>query len=155
MSRGRTVATVLALALVVAALAGPATALAQEPATAEEDPIQKAIDACTTEIEAYCSQVTPGNGRLLACFYAHEDKLSGECGWALYEGATVLEEFAAAVTHVANACWDDIVKHCAEVEMGEGRVASCLLEKKAEVSEGCREAIDYVGIEVYEDEDED
>ncbi len=133
--------------------AGSDAALAQEPATAQEDPIQNAIDACTPEIEAYCSQVTPGGGRLLACFYAHEDKLSGRCNWALYEGAAALEQFASAVTHVANACWDDIVEHCADVEMGEGRVASCLLENKADVSDGCREAIDYVGIEVYEDED--
>ena len=138
------------LALAVLGATGSVSVLAQEPAMAEEDPIQKAIDACTPEIETYCSQVTPGDGRLLACFYAHEDKLSGRCGWALYEGATVLEEFAAAVTHVANACWDDIVEHCAEVEMGEGRVASCLVENKAELSEGCSEAIDYVGVEVYE-----
>ena len=141
------------LTLAVLSATGPGVARAQEPAMVEEDPIQNAIDACSPEIEAYCSQVTPGDGRLLACFYAHEDKLSGRCSWALYEGAAALEQFAAAVTHVANACWDDMVKYCAEVEMGEGRVASCLLENKAELSEGCSEAIDYVGIEVYEDED--
>jgi hypothetical protein len=120
-------------------------------AGAEGDPIEKAIEACKPEIEAYCSQVTPGDGRLLACFYAHEDKLSGRCGWALYEGAAQLEQFAAAVTHVANQCWDDLVEHCGEVEMGEGRVASCLLEHKAEVSEGCSQAIDDVGLEAVED----
>ena len=131
--------------------AGSEAALAQEPATAQEDPIQNAIDACTPEIEAYCSQVTPGDGRLLACFYAHEDKLSGRCNWALYEGAAQLEQFAASLTHVANACWDDALEHCAEVEMGEGRVASCLLERKAQVSEGCSQAMDDTGLEVYED----
>ena len=119
-------------------------------AGAEEDPIENAIEACQPEIEAYFSQVTPGDGRLLACFYAHEDKLSGRCGWALYEGAAQLEQFAAAVTHVANQCWDDLVEHCGEVEMGEGRVASCLLEHKAKVSEGCSQAIDDVGLEVVE-----
>ena len=94
--------------------------------------------------------MTPGEGRLLACFYAHEDKLSGGCGWALYEGAARLEQFATAVTHVANQCWDDLVEHCGEVEMGEGRVASCLLEHKAEVSEDCRRAIDDVGLKAVE-----
>ncbi len=118
---------------------------------AQEDPIQNAIDACTPEIEAYCSQVTPGDGRLLACFYAHEDKLSGSCNWALYEGAAQLEQFAASLTHLASACWDDALEHCAEVETGEGRVASCLLENKAEVSEGCSQAMDDTGLEVYED----
>jgi len=141
------------LALTILGANGGLAQETQEAQPAQEDPIQNAIDACTPEIEAYCSQVTPGGGRLLACFYAHEDKLSGRCNWALYEGAAALEQFASAVTHVANACWDDIVEHCADVEMGEGRVASCLLENKADVSDGCREAIDYVGIEVYEDED--
>ena len=122
-------------------------------AAAQEDPIQNAIDACTPEIEAYCSQVTPGGGRILACFYAHEDKLSGRCSWALYEGAAKLEAFTAALNHVASQCWDDVVEHCGEVEMGEGRVASCLLEHKAEVSEACAQAIEDTEMEVYEGED--
>ena len=114
---------------------------------AEEDPIENAMKACKPEIEAYCSNVTLGEGRLLACFYAHEDKLSGSCNWALYEAAAELEMVIDAITHVAEQCWDDMVKHCAEVEMGEGRVASCLLEHKAEVSKGCSQAIKDVGLE--------
>ena len=137
--------TTVMLSLLGLAVLGTNGALAQDP---EEDPIQNAIDACTPEIEAYCSQVTPGDGRLLACFYAHEDKLSGRCGWALYEGAARLEQFATDITHLANQCWDDLIEHCGEVEMGEGRVASCLLENKADVSQGCSQAIDDVGLEV-------
>ena len=132
MKKTATLLTVLALAVL-----GASSALAQEAQEAQKDPIQNAIDACQPEIDAYCSQVTLGDGRLLACFYAHEDKLSGSCGWALYEGAAALEDLASAITHVANACWDDMVEHCAEVQMGEGRVASCLLEHKAKVTEGC------------------
>lgn len=119
---------------------------------AQEDPIENAIEACKPEIENYCSQVSPGDGRLLACFYAHEDKLSGRCGWALYEGAAQLEQFANALTHVANQCWDDLVEHCEGVEMGEGRVASCLLDHKEEVSDACSQAIDDVGLEVTEED---
>ena len=47
-------------------------------AKAQEDVIEDALEACKPEIETYCSQVTPGDGRLLACFVAHEDKLSGQ-----------------------------------------------------------------------------
>ena len=138
--------TILLTLLTLAVLGANAPAL-----QAQEDPIQNAIDACAPEIEAYCSQVTLGEGRLLACFYAHEDKLSGRCSWALYEGAAHLEQFAASLTHVANACWDDALEHCAEVEMGEGQVASCLLEHKAEVSQGCSQAIDDVELEVADE----
>ena len=138
------------LALAVLGATGSDGALAQETQEAQ-DPIQNAIEACTPEIEAYCSQVTPGEGRILACFFAHEDKLSGRCNWALYEGAAQLDQFAASLTHLANACWDDALEHCAEVEMGEGRVASCLLKNKAEVSEGCSQAMEDTGLEAYED----
>jgi len=118
---------------------------------AEEDVIANVMEACQPEIEAYCSQVTPGEGRLLACFYAHGDKISGRCEFALYEGAAALEQFAAALTHVATECYDDLMKFCGEVEMGEGRVGTCLLEHKAEVTETCAQAIDDVGLEVVEE----
>lgn len=118
---------------------------------AQEDLVEKTIEACKPEIESYCSQVMPGEGRLLACFYAHEDKLSGRCGYALYEAAAVLEQFSAAITHLARSCGDDLMEHCADVQMGEGRVASCLLEHKEDVSETCSMAIEDVGLEEEEE----
>ncbi len=143
MNKTTALSTVLALALA-----------AVGAARAQEDPVHNVIDACKPDIDSYCSQVSPGEGRLLACFYAHQDKLSGRCGWALYQGAAQierqLEQFAAAVTHLANQCRDDLLKHCGEVPMGEGRVASCLLDHQDEVSEGCSQAIDDVGLERVE-----
>ena len=120
-------------------------------AWAQEDIIDNVMKACEPEITNYCSQVTLGEGRLLACFYAHEDKLSGRCQYALYEGVAALQDFAAAITHVATECIDDIEKYCAEVEMGEGRIGTCLLEHKAEVTEACSQAMDDVGLEVVEE----
>ena len=119
-------------------------------AQAAEDPIEMVLSACEPEIETYCSQVTPGEGRLLACFVAHEDKISGQCGWALYEAMTAFEEFANAIAYVASSCWDDVVEHCAEVEMGEGRVATCLLENQDEVTPECKQAMEDVELEVVE-----
>ena len=40
-------------------------------------------EGCKAELESYCKQVTPGEGRLLACLYAFEDKLSARCDYAL------------------------------------------------------------------------
>ena len=119
-------------------------------ASAEESAIDRALQACQPEIEAYCSQVTPGGGRILACFVAHEDKISGQCGWALYEAMAAFEDFANAVSYVATSCWDDVVEHCAEVEMGEGRVATCLLENQEEVTPECKQAMEDVELEVVE-----
>ncbi|MCG6949760.1 MAG: cysteine rich repeat-containing protein [Acidobacteria bacterium] len=129
---------------------GAALLLGVSGAWAQQEIIADVVKACEPEIKAYCSQVTPGEGRLLACFYAHEDKLSSQCQWALYLGAAQLEEFAAAVTHLAVECRDDLLKHCGEVRLGEGRVGTCLLEHKAEVTDACRQAIDDVGLEVVE-----
>jgi len=139
MKANRTLILSLACLLSFAGLAG-----------AQEDIVEQALEACQPEIEKYCSQVSPGEGRLLACFVAHEDKLSGQCGWALYEAMDELEAFMEAVAYVADSCWDDIVEYCSEVEMGEGRIAVCLLENKAEVSTACKEAMDEVELEVIE-----
>ncbi len=119
---------------------------------AQEDVVDEISAACQPEIEAYCSQVTPGEGRLLACFYAHGDKISPRCEYALYEGAAALEQFANALTYLATECHDDLLKFCGDVEMGEGRVGTCLLEHKADVTDGCRQAIDDTGLELVEEE---
>jgi len=119
---------------------------------AQESIIDNVMAACEVEVDTYCSQVTPGEGRLLACFYAFEDKLSGRCQYAIYEGAAQLEQFATAVTHVATECMDDLEKFCAQVELGEGRVGTCLLEHKDEVSPACSQAMDDTGLELAEDE---
>ena len=103
-------------------------ALVAPVAQAEEDLIDYVLEACDADIKTYCSQVTPGEGRLLACFYAHGDKVSAGCELAVYSAAVVLEELMAAIGHLAAACEDDLMKHCSEVEIGEGRVAECLLD---------------------------
>jgi hypothetical protein len=83
----------------------------------------------------------PGEGRLLACFYAHEDKLSGRCQYALYEAADVLDTVVTALTYVATQCEADIEANCASVEAGEGRILQCLESKGDAVSESCRQAV--------------
>lgn len=120
-------------------------------AYAEGDIVEEALEICAADIETYCSQVTLGEGRLLACFAAHEDKISGQCSWALYETMAELETFVSAIAYVADSCMDDMIEHCAEVELGEGRVATCLVENKDKVSDGCSQAMDDVELEVVEE----
>ena len=125
-------------------------ALLPVAAWAEDDIVEAALKACEPEIKTYCSQVTPGEGRLLACFYAHGDKISPSCEYGLYLAAAELEEFVTAISYLATQCADDLEKHCADVEMGEGRVASCLLEHKEEATEACQKAIDDTELEVVD-----
>ena len=126
-------------------------ALIAAAAVAEEgDIVEAAMEACKTEIDTYCSQVTPGEGRVLACLYANGDKISGRCEHGLYKAAAALEEFIEALAHVAAECEADLALTCGEVEMGEGRLAKCLLKNKAKLTESCRQAIDDVGLELDE-----
>ena len=102
---------------------------------------------CTTELESFCSGVTPGEGRILSCLYAHNDKLSGQCEFALYDAAAQLERAVAALTYVANECDDDIDQHCGSVMAGEGRIIACLKENSSQISKRCGQAMIDVGIE--------
>jgi hypothetical protein len=101
---------------------------------------------CNEEISAYCGAVTPGEGRLVACLYAHEDKLSGRCDWALYDAAVRLERAATAVSFVVVECRADIATHCAGVQAGERRIAECLKEHKGELKTSCRQALADIGV---------
>ena len=69
------------------------------------------IKACKSDLKTYCSKVTPGEQRLLACVYAHEDKLSDQCTYALYQASVVLEQVAQAVAYVGKSCNGDIEAH--------------------------------------------
>ena len=110
-------------------------------AFAQDDLIDYLVTECEGDIENYCSQVTPGNGRLLHCMAAHEDKISGQCSYALYRAASLLEQLAVAINYVAQECKTDIETHCSDVMIGENRVLSCLAEKDAELTASCKTAL--------------
>lgn len=123
---------------------GVATALlllAGSQALAQETLLEHLVNSCESDLENYCSQVTPGEGRLLHCMAAHADKISGRCEYAFYQAATLLEQMAAAVSYLARECRTDIETHCADVEVGEGRVLACLDEHQSEISDSCKNAI--------------
>jgi hypothetical protein len=40
----------------------------------------------------------------------------------------------------------ELETHCAEVEVGEGRVAQCLKDHASELSPGCDQALTDVGV---------
>jgi hypothetical protein len=116
------------------------------PAMAQQDLIESVVTGCKAELEKYCSNVTPGEGRVLACLYAHNDKLSGRCEYALYDAAIQLQRAAAALAYVANECGADLRRHCVGVEAGEGRLLDCLQKKDTEVSNRCKQARKDVGL---------
>lgn len=118
------------------------------PVSAMDTLIESVAKGCEEELTKYCSNVTPGEGRILACMYAHEDKLSGQCEFALYDAAAQLERFIGALTYLANECDEDLDAHCAAVEAGEGQLAQCLLDNKAKLQKRCVAAIEATDLKV-------
>jgi len=117
-------------------------------AGAVESLVNTIAKGCETELTSYCSQVTIGEGRVLACLYAHSDKISGRCEYALYDAAAQLERFIADLSYVVSECEDDLVEYCGSVRAGEGRIAECLLEtNRDKISSRCSRAIKDVGLE--------
>ena len=125
----------LKLAIGVLAVAAAA------PAVAQDSLLEYVVNSCEADITQYCSQVTPGEGRLLHCAAAHEDKLSGECSYALYQAASLLEQLSVAIAYVAKSCETEIKTLCSDVKAGEGRILSCLEGNGEALGDACKKAL--------------
>ena len=120
--------------------------LSAMPALAGQDLVQTVADGCKAELESYCKDVTLGEGRILACLYSHQDKLSGKCEYALFDAAVQLERAVAALAYVVNECADDLDRHCGNVAAGEGRLLECIEKNDKKVSSRCKDALKEVGL---------
>ena len=107
---------------------------------------EQVLNGCNTELARFCAEVTPDGGRLLACLYAHGDKLSMQCDYALHTAAARLERAISAITYVASECRTELETHCADVASGEGRMAQCLKDHASELSPGCDQALTDVAV---------
>jgi hypothetical protein len=102
---------------------------------------EKLKAACGGDVTKYCSTVTPGEGRLIFCMMAHEDKLSSKCDYALYDASRKMERTLDLIEQAADACWNDIEKYCANTPEGGGRIAQCLVNNKAKLQKACQAAL--------------
>ena len=121
-------------ALLASLLPGQA-ALAQQSITAEVN------EKCAKELQTYCKGVTLGEGRVAACLYAYEDKLSAQCAVAVYKG---VDDFWAANANIqayAKICSSDLLQYCSEVPAGGGRLYGCIKKNKATLTDACRAAL--------------
>jgi hypothetical protein len=136
-----------AMALAIGLFAGlPAHAQEETEARAKftkmmDEIIDYVQDSCEADAKEFCSKVTPGEGRLLMCALAHEDKISDDCGQAIFDAVATLGDTINFLQLAVDDCEPDIEKTCADVEPGEGRIAQCLIDNKAKISASCQEAV--------------
>ena len=118
----------------------------KDPMKRAESAIQTFAEGCAKELKTYCAAVKPGDGRIIACLYAHSDKISGQCEFAFYEAAIQLDRAISGIVYVATQCRQDIVTHCAGVKIGDGRIVQCLKQNAAKLKSPCNQALKDVNL---------
>ncbi len=111
-----------------------------------ESAIQTFVEGCATELKSYCAAVKPGESRIVACLYAHSDKISSQCEFAFYQSAIQLNRAISVIVYVATQCRRDIRTHCAGVQVGDGRIVQCLKQNAAMLHPLCTEALQDVNL---------
>jgi Golgi apparatus protein 1 len=135
------------LSLLVIRPIGPASAQA-DIAKAVVDKLTalaaKVESSCADDIKKYCSTVTPGEGRIIYCMQAHEDKISPKCTYDLEEAATNVQTSIDSLKEAIVACKAEITGVCGNIAPGQGRIAACLITNKSAASKGCSEALQKI-----------
>jgi len=106
--------------------------------------VAKLENACASDIRKYCRDVTPGEGRMMYCMQAHEDKISAKCAYELDQAAERTQAAADVLRDGVLACKAEITGVCGKILPGQGRVAACLIKNRATASKDCAEAIQKV-----------
>jgi hypothetical protein len=133
------------LAMTAPNVASAETAIAKAVTDKAEKVITKIQASCATDIKSFCSQVTPGEGRLMLCMMAHEDKISDKCFTTLVDAGDAVELTISSAKRAAAVCAPEIDTLCADVKAGGGQIAQCLINNNAKLSSAC--SAEVAGIE--------
>jgi hypothetical protein len=131
------VCATLALAAVLG-FKGAAVGQTQQLVARLDAAVEKVRAACSDDVQKYCSTVTPGEGRLILCMQAHEDKVSEKCDFALFQASRNLDRALNRIDRVADVCWGDIEARCSNVPEGGGRILQCLANQKTSLTPACQ-----------------
>jgi hypothetical protein len=96
--------------------------------------IQRLEGACGEDIEQFCSDVTPGGGRMASCMEAYSDQLSRSCSFALSRAADRIQQ---AVKHFADTCMSAVQQQCGNAD----NMRQCLQQKNASLPHSCQTII--------------
>lgn len=84
--------------------------------------------ACKADVDNFCKDVKPGEGRIMECLKVHESELSAGC--KAQSGKHNHAKWAV--------CKADIDSFCKDIEPGEGRIVECLKAHESELSADCK-----------------
>ncbi|KAK9867536.1 hypothetical protein WJX84_008718 [Apatococcus fuscideae] len=145
----------IACCVVLLCLAAPASGqqvVPQESAAklANSDGDVATTGKCSSEIDAFCKDVTPGEGRLSKCLTDQfqeemQDKYTGpRVSEACHNEVDGFKEDRASNINkdlpLARSCQHDVEKLCKDIR-GDTNVLSCLRSKKEELSSECSDEV--------------
>ena len=109
----------------------------------EEAPTPVPRGPCAADLDRFCKDTAPGDGRLRACLDAHAAELAAECRALLQpkSSASVGRSDPVMDPPQLIACRDDLRTHCAGVRSGGGRLRACLEEHGVELTSSCKTAL--------------
>ena len=99
--------------------------------------IQRVEGACGGDIERFCSEVTPGGGRLAACMDAYSDQLSRSCQFTLGRAANRVQQ---AVENIADTCMSAVQQQCGNTD----DMKQCLQQKNSALPQSCQTIVAVV-----------
>lgn len=85
---------------------------------------------CKADIEKFCKDVQPGQGRIVRCMRQHENEVSPACRNHIAEVREQQQEFK-------RDCSADASRFCKDMKPGGGRIINCLKQHQAELSAAC------------------
>lgn len=85
---------------------------------------------CQADIQKFCKNVRPGNGKVLLCMRQYSRHLSAAC----VDHIGVVRE---KTKPFAKACKEDARKFCGNVEQAQGAVYRCLKKNQDSLSAVC------------------
>ena len=88
---------------------------------------------CNAEMQKFCKDVAPGDGRILKCLREHETQLSEAC-----------RAYANTASQYV-ACIEDILRLCPGTEPGAGQGLVCLRTHQGDLSTPCKNELRRMG----------
>lgn len=85
---------------------------------------------CVEDVEKFCPDIEPGQGRIGICLNAHRDSLSMTCR----RHVDVIRQTIRGL----QVCGDDAKRLCSGVVPGEGRIMACLWNQRYDLDKKCR-----------------
>jgi hypothetical protein len=103
------------------------------------------LSACAPEVGRYCSDVSQGRGRVMACLAGQIDKLGPAClpelrsatGSLLVPGRVRKIFDPGFRAEVPASCAPAVARYCQGVAPGDGRVFACLYARTDRVGDVC------------------